>query len=441
MWRAAFCSIWCAIGIIWLREIGEMKVIDSTDFPDVGLDLEIFSFIILGCLCGLLGALFINITSRLISLKEQNIYPKLYGRYRYTLLICIICAVVTFLTSYMRLNDRTVINDMFHSTFSEHGWDDYNLPFALLVFGICKFLLTSLSLSCHIPAGVLYPLLAAGAVFGRLFQQLASLVFTSDRHGVYAAIGAASLVSATTHTISVAVIVFEFTGQIHYFLPMIVSVLIAYTVSSSLTLSIYDAFLEIKGLPYLPSLKPANLQAKCARDIMEYSYPQITLSATLGDLVDAIEEASVFFNKISVVDTEGNLLYDLLVHNAKEYFVKVYKERHSIFSPDTVGHLDNFLLHLERKNKESMMGETFEDFLLAKENNEEVKKFMSISVDLKSEILNLDDSPFAINESTPLAKVHFLFIMLGLNQAYIIRKGALVGMISRESFTKSRNPA
>ena len=45
----------------------------------------------------------------------------LYGRYRYTLLIASICGLATYLTPYTRLSDRIVINDMFQSSFSNHG--------------------------------------------------------------------------------------------------------------------------------------------------------------------------------------------------------------------------------------------------------------------------------------------------------------------------------
>jgi H+/Cl- antiporter ClcA len=94
--------------------------------------------------------------------------------------------------------------------------------------------------------------MTAGAVFGRLFENVVGMIVFTSNPGIYAAVGAASLVSATTHTISVTVIVFEITGQIHYFLPMIVSVLVSYSVSNFFSMSIYDALLEIKGLPYLP---------------------------------------------------------------------------------------------------------------------------------------------------------------------------------------------
>uniref|UniRef100_A0A915D562 Chloride channel protein n=1 Tax=Ditylenchus dipsaci TaxID=166011 RepID=A0A915D562_9BILA len=70
--------------------------------------------------------------------------------------------------------------------------------------------------------------------------------------GIYSIVGAAAFVAGVTHTISVAVIVFELTGQVFYLLPVMLAVLIANTISSHLQPSIYDSMVKIKRLPYLP---------------------------------------------------------------------------------------------------------------------------------------------------------------------------------------------
>lgn len=437
MWRAAFCSIWCALGIEWLRYLELIDFIKSTDFPALGLNIEIFNFCLLGILCGLIGGFFIKMTSFLISFREQNVYPMLYGRYRYTLLICTICGVLTFITKYTQLSDRDVINDMFQSNFEKAYWDSSNLGIGLSVFFVIKIILTILSLSTHLPGGILYPVLTAGAVFGRLFAYTLQVVIASENAGIYAAVGAASLVSATTHTISVAVIVFELTGQIHFFLPMIVSVLISYTVSSSISLSIYDALLEIKGLPYLPTLKPSKLQSQNAKDIMELSYPQIYITSTIDELIDAIEEAGLTFNRIPIIDPNGNLLYDMSVNSAKDYLKFICKDQRRFSSAESNQQFEHYVDWIARKNKMTMAGGSVASFYKAEEH-EDIQKVTSSAIDFKSDILSIDDSPFAINETTPLAKLHFLFIMLGLNQVYVINKAVLIGMISRESFTKAR---
>ena len=438
MWRAAFCSIWCALGIIWLRESNLVNVIKSTSFASMDLTWELGLFVLLGLFAGLIGAVFINISSRLISLREHNTYPLLYRPYRYTMLVSTICGIVTFLTPYLRKSDLDVINDMFSQDF-KNSWTYFNLGFALALFLLCKLFLTFISLSCPVPAGVLYPLMAAGATLGRLFAYVFSFGIHSSYVGIYAAVGAASLVSATTHTISVTVMVFEMTGQIHYFLPMIVSVLTAYSISNFFSISIYDALLEIKGLPYLPSIKPAKLQHLTARDIMEYSHPQLMIGGTLKEVAESIQEAGSGFARVPVVDSESNLLFDVKLEKVKDYFRQCAAEYMVDLAEDSKQAIQNYLIFLTSHNNATILDDSYQSVLMAQEESEEVKLFLSRYIDFTNKHLEGEDSPFAINESTPLAKVHFLFIMLGFNQIYIIRKGQLVGMISRESFSKTRN--
>lgn len=439
MWRSAFCSIWCALGINWLRSSGLVKTIKPTDFPVIGLNTEILAFLMLGIFCGLLGTCFISFSSRLISLREHNTYPLLYGKYRYTLLIASICAVTCFITPYMRLYDLSVFNDMLHLDYKKNGWDSYNLGFGLVVYFLCKLFLTGISLSCQASAGVLYPLMAAGAVFGSLVAYIFGFIFTTSSNGIYAAVGAASLVSATTHTISVSVIVFELTGQIHYFLPMIISVLAAYSVSNFLTISIYDALLEIKGLPYLPSLKPSQLQGLLAKDIMEYSFPQITLNCKLKELVEAVDDAGVIFTKVPVVDSNNGLLYDIKLEKIKQYLMSRASQYITGKDEQVSESIKKYLNSVLGFAHGSILDDTYKTIIQETEESEEIKEFLNIDADFNDEEIFKEDAPFALNETTPLAKVHFLFIMLGFHQVYVIRRGQLVGMISRESFSKTRN--
>ena len=65
----------------------------------------------------------------------------------------------------------------------------------------------------------------------------------TEHSGIFAVVGAAALTSSVTHTISVAVIVFELTGQIHYILPMLIGVLFSFAISNAFSISIYDVLL------------------------------------------------------------------------------------------------------------------------------------------------------------------------------------------------------
>ncbi len=75
-----------------------------------------------------------------------------------------------------------------------------------------------------------------------------------DLLGGYAVVGAACFAGAATHTISVAVMVLEMTGQISLIAPIMISVLISNAIAVHLCPSIYDTIIELKKLPYLPEI-------------------------------------------------------------------------------------------------------------------------------------------------------------------------------------------
>lgn len=81
-----------------------------------------------------------------------------------------------------------------------------------MIYSILKFVLTSISISCPIPCGVFTPIFTCGATIGRFFGHMVDVIFGTEHVGVFAVVGAAALTSSVTHTISVAIIVFELTG-------------------------------------------------------------------------------------------------------------------------------------------------------------------------------------------------------------------------------------
>ena len=172
----------------------------------------------------------------------------------------------------------------------------------MMIYMLIKFGITVLSVSVQLPAGVIFPLLTCGAVYGRLFGYILEQFSATEAPGVYAAVGAAALVCATTHSVSVAIIVFELTGEIHYLIPMIVGVFFSYGVSSSFTVSYYDSMLEIKSLPYLPSLKNTKYYSYTAKDILNKDFPCLKKDCTLRELTNVVLQGISSMIKIPIID-------------------------------------------------------------------------------------------------------------------------------------------
>lgn len=115
-----------------------------------------------------------------------------------------------------------------------------------------------------VPHGMFIPALKIGSGFGRLMGEFVAWSFPQGvRYGdcmspimpaAYAIVGAAAFSGSVTHSISVAVVVFEITGQICFAVPVLLAVLVANAVASLLQPSMYESVILIKKLPYLPDL-------------------------------------------------------------------------------------------------------------------------------------------------------------------------------------------
>jgi chloride channel 2 len=136
-------------------------------------------------------------------------------------------------------------------------WDRWGVVGSLLVVVACKFVTTAFTLNLSVPCGVLAPTFLIGAALGRAFGELVGL--HSAGFGAqlaptdFAAAGAAAFVGGVTGTVSISVIVFELTNQIHFSLPLLVAVLVSRYVTSLLSDSVYDTVLRLGKLPNLPN--------------------------------------------------------------------------------------------------------------------------------------------------------------------------------------------
>lgn len=152
-----------------------------------------------------------------------------------------------------------------------------------------------------VPSGVFIPVFKMGAAFGRLVGELMAVTFplgiSFGGHtnpivpGGYAVVGAAAFGGAVTHTISTTVIVFELTGQMSHIIPVIIAVLIANAIAQSLEMSIYDSIIQIKKLPFLPSITSTSSAAHSilVEDIMVREVIHVWRECTYRDLRNVLK--------------------------------------------------------------------------------------------------------------------------------------------------------
>ena len=296
----------------------------------------------------------------------------------------------------------------------------------MTLYVLIKLTLTALSISCQVPCGFVAPVFTGGAAFGRLFGYLVDMIFLTEHKGIYAVVGAASLVSSVTHTLSIAIIVFELTGQMNYILPMMIGVLISYSVSASISMSMYNVLLKIKGLPYLPTIKPSYLYSKNIQDISS-SHVSITQKSTIRNIIKVVNEAKGLV-RVPIVDENNFLIGEIAVDQLKRFIVDSYGINTSRMNPDERNFLNKYLNPVLSPGKDSL------EYWEEAEESTEVHKFLAGEILLENEII--DNAPLSISENLPLIKLQFMFIMMGLIQIYVVNKGKLAGVITRDSFAK-----
>ena len=82
---------------------------------------------------------------------------------------------------------------------------------------------------------------------------------------------------AVSRTVSIAMIVFEIIGQTSHMVPLLVGTLMAYAISNSMALSVYDALLEIKNLPFLPTMTGSvSTFTLTAKELMNENFLYLT---------------------------------------------------------------------------------------------------------------------------------------------------------------------
>lgn len=93
-------------------------------------------------------------------------------------------------------------------------------------------------------------------------------------------------------------------GQTSHMIPLLIGTLLAYAVSNSMALSIYDALLQIKNLPFLPAMSGFSAYNLTAKDLMNENFTYLTKHAKIADLAIIISKLGFHPVTIPVVQSE-----------------------------------------------------------------------------------------------------------------------------------------
>lgn len=425
LWRGAFCGIVTTLVAGLFHYLNLSETINRTDFPSLYITDDFPFFVLLGIISGLVGVYFVYLAKFFIGNRARRTIPWLHPRYRYITFVTILLSSCYYFTPFLHFSDKMIFNQMISTSSLPDEWHSPYPSLTTAIYIVIKPIFTALSVSCQIPSGIFTPNFVAGSVVGRLVGYFAELCGGTVNPGVYAAVGAAATIAAISHTLSGALIVFELTGQIHYIVPMFTSTVIAYAIGSWLTPSIFDVIIVMRQIPFLPAFKPAKFYEYKAIEIAEKSFVCITEKSTLKELQEARKFEKTFV-RFPIVSEDRKLLADVSINDILNYLQASYNVDFVNFSQDARTYI------LKAIKDPMAMDET------PGEVSEEVEKFWSGKVAFKSPVLHISKSPTFVPMNTSLAKIHFLFLLLGLSQIYITNQGRLEGIINRETFWSAK---
>ena len=123
--------------------------------------------------------------------------------------------------------------------------------FGWLVYGtLVKLILTIVTFGVKVPSGVIIPALDGGAFFGRLLGQA---IGGGVSPGIFAMVGAGAFLAGVSRmTISLAVIMFELTGELEFVVPNMIGIMVAKWVADAIGRDgVYDLAQAVLGHPFL----------------------------------------------------------------------------------------------------------------------------------------------------------------------------------------------
>ncbi|VDD94311.1 unnamed protein product [Enterobius vermicularis] len=504
------------------EQSGTITAFYQTSFPTESFLIEeLLAFALLGLISGLAAALFIFTHRRISLFRQKNKIFKMIFRknfFTFTIFMAAVVAILTYPKGFGlyiagKLTFRETMADFFnnctlftHNITSVHScpesllahWTNgesggLSIFLSLTCYLITYFFLVAICISISVPAGVFVPSFIIGACGGRLMGEAMAYVFPSGLRGVggpliypglYAVVGAAAYTGAVTHTLSVAVIICELTGQLAPILPVLIAMLMGNAICKFLQPSIYESIIRIKKYPYLTDLPPSRISVHTVKveQIMVKNVVYITKTTTYKELREILQSAPRLKSFPVVTDHKYKILLGSVARKylivllkryaAEEFGGRLTKKRttdlfssikrssmrlsrrssrrsvtegtprHSVIKEETVDERSvggtitgNTLLAISPLHAPNIvpLAALFTRPSAAELKNEDGHKMDK--EELLSRVIDLDEvaidaAPFQLVLGSSLYKVHSLFSLLGLSHAYVTDCGRLIGVIA-----------
>lgn len=305
--------------------------------------------------------------------------------------------------------------------------------FSLTIFFALYCILGLFTFGIAVPSGLFLPIILMGSAYGRMLG-IAMGDYTKIDQGLYAVLGAASLMAGSMRmTVSLCVIFLELTNNLLLLPITMLVLLIAKTVGDCFNPSIYEIILDLKGLPFLDAHPEPWMRNITVGELADVKPPVVTLRGIekVGRIVDVLRNTT--HNGFPVVDDREVLVGSQAIGE---------RELHGLILRAHLVLLlkKKWFLQERRKTEEWEVREKFTSIDLAERSVklEEVavtKNEMEMYVDLHP---LTNTTAYTVVETMSVAKALVLFREVGLRHMLVLPKfqgygvSPVVGILTRQ---------
>ncbi|KAI9641207.1 chloride channel [Ciborinia camelliae] len=313
MWQSFVCAMTAAVTLQAFDPFRSGKlVLYQVTYSTGWHGFEIIPYAFLGILGGVYGGLFIKLNTSIFQWKKTAAW--IPGPITQVMVVATLTALINYPNLYMRAQSSELVFSLFAEC-SKLTDDQFGLCktgaatigtiFLLLFAAVLGFFLASMTFGLQVPAGIILPSMAVGALFGRAVGILVEIWvhnfpnffafstcepdFPCVTPGTYAIIGAASALGGVTRmTVSIVVIMFELTGALTYVLPIMIAVMISKWVGDAFgKRGIYESWIHLNEYPFLDNSDETPIPDISVRQIMTRIEDLVVLTAT-GHTIESL---------------------------------------------------------------------------------------------------------------------------------------------------------
>ncbi|KAF4591586.1 Chloride channel, voltage gated [Ophiocordyceps camponoti-floridani] len=304
MWQSFVCAMTAAVVLHALDPFRSGNlVLYQTKYSTDWHGFEIVPYALLGVLGGIYGGLFIKANMAVARWKKSR--PWIRGPMTQVVAVALLTAIVNYPNLFMKVQSSELVSNLVADCSKvlddqigvcKTGAASAGTVVLLVLAALLGSCLATVTFGLQIPAGIILPSMAIGALTGRAAGIMMEMwvagypaLFASCAPdapcitpGTYAIIGAAAALAGVTRmTVSIVVIMFELTGALTYVLPIMVAVMISKWVGDAFSRhGIYESWIQLNEYPFLDNSDETTIPDVPASHVMTHIHDIMVLTAT-----------------------------------------------------------------------------------------------------------------------------------------------------------------